>query len=256
MKLIENIVEQWKRKWGYRTITMKLAQSSQSSLMNHKKVLRLMKKYSLLAKIRRKNPYKQLQKITPEHTRVPNILGRDFQCFPQDGWSPYTKLGTDITYIRFHHRWVYLSIVKDMVTGEALTHVLSMTLELTFVHNTFMNLQEKYKEHELTWAITHSDQGFHYTHPSFSKILGQLWCIQSMSRRWKCIDNAPTESFFWHMKDEIDYSHCTTFDELKEYFNEYIHYYNTDRPQWTRKKMTPVQYRNHLLEISKQKHIV
>lgn len=256
MKLIEDLVRVWKRKWGYRTITMKLTQSSQSSLMNHKKVLRLMKKYNLLSKIRRRNPYKRLQKATLEHNVVPNILKREFQCVPQDGWTPYTKLGTDITYIRFRHRWVYFSIVKDMVTGEALAYVLSMTLELNFVQTTFMNLQDRYKENELVWAITHSDQGFHYTHPSFSGILKQLWCIQSMSRRWNCIDNAPTESFFWHMKDELDYSHCTTFSELQVYIDEYMHYYNINRPQWTRKKMTPVQYRNHLLEISKQKHIV
>jgi hypothetical protein len=58
------------------------------------------------------------------------------------------------------------------------------------------------------------------------------------------------------MKDELDYSYCTTLSELQEYMDEYIAYYNNGRPQWTRKKMTPVQYRNHLLEISKQKHIV
>ena len=55
--------------------------SSQSPIsMNHKKVLRLMKKYHLLAKIRRKNPYKHIQKATQEHRVVPNILNRDFQC--------------------------------------------------------------------------------------------------------------------------------------------------------------------------------
>jgi putative transposase len=58
------------------------------------------------------------------------------------------------------------------------------------------------------------------------------------------------------MKDELSYSHCTTFAELQAYFDQYMHYYNNERPQWTRKKMTPVAYRNHLLEISKQKHIV
>jgi uncharacterized Fe-S cluster-containing radical SAM superfamily protein len=58
------------------------------------------------------------------------------------------------------------------------------------------------------------------------------------------------------MKDELEYTHCKTFSELQAYCNRYILYYNTQRPQWARKKMTPVQYRNHLLEISKQKHIV
>lgn len=261
LKQIENLVLVWKRKWGYRMIAMKLAQSDQFSSMNHKKVLRLMKKYNLLSKIRRKNPYKQIRKATLEHSVAPNILNREFQCQMPGEWIwplplPYTKLGTDITYIRFKHRWVYFSIVKDMVTGETLSHVLSMTLELTLVQDTYKQLQIEYHQDELRWAISHSDQWFHYTHPSFPNLLKEIWLIQSMSRRWNCVDNAPTESFFGHMKDELDYSHCTTFSELQTYMDEYIRYYNYDRPQWTRKKMTPVQYRNHLLEISKQKHIV
>jgi putative transposase len=294
LKKIGALVQQGKRKWGYRTITMRLAQKSflkdqeiqttrvqdsgvqdsgvqdsgvhdsgvqESILMNHKKVLRLMRKYNLLAKIRRENPYKKIAKATQEHSVVPNILNRDFQCQIPKEWTwpipiPYTKLWTDITYIRFNHRWVYLSLVKDMVTGETLSHVLSMTLELTIVQETYTKLKDIYQNNELQWAISHSDQWFHYTHPSFPNFLQQIWLIQSMSRRWNCIDNAPTESFFWHMKDELDYAHCTNFTELQEYFDEYMYYYNNDRPQWTRKKMTPVQYRNHLLEISKQKHIV
>jgi len=46
--------------------------------MNHKKVLRLMNKYSLLAEIRRRNPYKQIMKANEEHRRVENILNREF----------------------------------------------------------------------------------------------------------------------------------------------------------------------------------
>ena len=36
-------------------------------------------------------------------------------------------------------------------------------------------------------------------------------------------------------------------EEVKIYMNNYIFEYNNERPQWNRKKMTPVQYRNHLL---------
>ena len=76
-----------------------------------------------------------------------------------------------------------------------------------------------------------------------------MGCIQSMSRKGNCLDNAPTESFFGHMKDEIDTRECKTFEELEKYIDLQIYYYNTERPQWTRKKMTPVEYRNHLLGL-------
>ena len=68
-----------------------------------------------------------------------------------------------------------------------------------------------------------------------------------MSRKGCCIDNAPTESFFGHFKDDVDYRSCKTFEELKEMVGSYIGYYNNDRQQWNLKKMTPVSYRNHLL---------
>ncbi len=68
-----------------------------------------------------------------------------------------------------------------------------------------------------------------------------------MSRRGNCIDNSPIESFFGHMKDDIDYKDCRTFSELKEVVSKYIEYCNTNRQQWDLKKMTPVEYRNHLL---------
>lgn len=70
---------------------------------------------------------------------------------------------------------------------------------------------------------------------------------QSMSRKGNCWDNSPIESFFGHMKDEIEYKACQTFQELKEMVDEYILYYNNHRYQWSLKKMTPVEYRNHLL---------
>ena len=71
--------------------------------------------------------------------------------------------------------------------------------------------------------------------------------IQSMSRKGNCIDNAPIESFFGHMKDDVDYEDCEMFEELKEVIDKYMYSYNNTRPQWELKKMTPAQYRNHLL---------
>ena len=215
--------------------------------MNHKKVLRLMKKYNLLSKIRKKNPYKQIAKATQEHRSVSNILQRNFSWI-----TPLQKLWTDISYLHYNGTRAYISILKDMITWEVISHKVSQNLWIWFVLDT---IQDAKKQLHI-WSLIQSDQWWHYTHPSYQKLLKENWFIQSMSRKWNCLDNAPTESFFGHMKDELDYLHCRTFSELQEYCDEYIHYYNNDRLQWTRKKMTPVEYRNHLLEISKQKHIV
>lgn len=61
-------------------------------------------------------------------------------------------------------------------------------------------------------AFIHSDQGSHYTSPTFQKLLKSKKFGQSMSRRGNFWDNAPQESFFGHMKDEINYIHpCSKF---------------------------------------------
>ncbi|HEY4478954.1 MAG TPA: IS3 family transposase, partial [Candidatus Paceibacterota bacterium] len=96
-------------------------------------------------------------------------------------------------------------------------------------------------------ALIHSDQGFHYTNPLYIEQIKGLNMIQSMSRRGNCIDNAPIESFFGHLKDDVDYKDCKTFDELHSLIATYMQYYNNERQQWDLKKMTPVGYRNHLL---------
>lgn len=267
LQIIRKKVDQGRRKYGYRTVTMRLFQDGTLWLnglyMNHKKVLRFMKKYGLLAKIRRKNPYKQIQKATQEHQTAPNLVNREFQWKASNGdisrnMTPYKILGTDITYLRLNNRWTYLSFLKDMITWEALGYKLSAHLWLSSVQETIDQLQQQAENDEtlqkqLQWAYIHSDQWFHYTHPSFGTRVRKLGCIQSMSRRWNCLDNAPTESFFGHMKDELDLTSCRTFEELEKHIEIYIQYYNNERPQWNKKKMTPVAYRNHLLETQSKK---
>ncbi|MFF3025433.1 IS3 family transposase, partial [Gottfriedia sp. NPDC057948] len=84
----------------------------------------------------------------------------------------------------------------------------------------------------------------------FQKQVKKLGLIQSMSRRGNCWDNAPQESFFGHFKDEASIKSCQNFDGLNKEIKHYMKYYNHYRYQWKLKKMTPVQYRNHLLKTA------
>jgi transposase InsO family protein len=237
MKNIRTLALKYNRKHWYRIITMLL--KSQNITMNHKKVLRLMSKYNLLAIIRKKNPYKQIWKRTQEHRTCLNILNREFR------WAkPFKKLWTDITYLYYNWLRCYLSILKDMITWEIISYKLSSNLGIWFVLHTIKEAHVR----NFKWIIIHSDQWFHYTNPEYQSLLKNLWVVQSMSRKWNCLDNAPTESFFWHLKDDIDLSHCKNLKDVENLINNYIFYYNNKRPQWSRKKMTPVQYRNHLLQ--------
>jgi putative transposase len=208
--------------------------------MNHKKIQRLMRKYDLVAKVRRRNPYKAIMKKRLEHRIFPNKLERAF-----DQTVPFTVFCTDITYIPFQSNYAYLSVVKDIASGEVVSWNLSNGLEETLVLDTMRTMPRVHTD-----AMIHSDQGFHYTNPQYIAAIEGLGMIQSMSGKGSCIDNAPIESFFGHMKDELDYQSCTSFEGLRSLIDEYMRYYNCERKQWTRNKMSPVQYREHLLTKS------
>lgn len=67
-----------------------------------------------------------------------------------------------------------------------------------------------------------------------------------MSRKGNCWDNAPQESFFGHMKDELNLDQCETFEQLKSEIDEYIKYYNNEWYQWDLMEMAPNEYYKYL----------
>lgn len=242
--LIKEIFNKGKAKYGFRTIQMKLL--NKGIIMNHKKIIRIKQKYNLITRIRRKNPYKMIMKKSLEHRTFENKLNREFNQM-----IPFNVLCTDITYMPFNHRFAYLSVIKDIASGEVVAWNLSMHLEMSLVMDTVEDMKSNPAliASSLKDTMIHSDQGFHYTNPLYIEELEKLNMIQSMSRKGNCIDNAPIESFFGHLKDEIDYKDCKTFNELHSLIETYMEYYNNERQQWNLKKMTPVEYRNHLLSF-------
>ncbi len=115
---------------------------------------------------------------------------------------------------------VYLSTIKDGSTNEILAYKLSKNLKIDFVLNTVKKLVKKHKRILTGESTIHSDQGAHYTSPKFQKLLKRYGLQQSMSRRGNCWDNAPQESFFGHMKDEVNFSKCETYLEVEQAIKE------------------------------------
>lgn len=241
--LIKKVFEDGKKKLGFRSVQMKLLEKQ--IVMNHKKIIRIMKKYYLYCKIRRRNPYKNIMKKSQEHRTFENKLNRNFN---QN--IPFKIFCTDITYIPFNYRFAYLSVVKDIASGEIVSWKLSRHLEMEIVLETLENLKNNVAA-PLKNVLIHSDQGSHYTNPQYISEVVKLGMVQSMSRKGNCIDNAPIESFFGHLKDDVDYKSCKTFEGLYLLIENYVKYYNYERYQWDLKKMTPIGYRNHLLEFAR-----
>ena len=222
---------------GIRSIHMRLLHMD--VLMNVKKIQRLMRKYNLVCPIRKANPYRRMAKAIRTNAVAPNILNREFKKH-----GPRKVLLTDITYIPCCGVFFYLSVIKDAYTAEVLAYVLSQSLELDFVLETINILTDKHGISLDTETLIHSDQGCHYTSNKFRKIISDIGIRQSMSRRGNCWDNAPQESLFGHMKDEIGHqiSLAKSFEEAKTIINDWMDYYNNDRPQWDLTKLSPREF--------------
>jgi putative transposase len=233
------------RKKGARQIKMTL-EGQYNITYNLKRIRRIMKKYDIVCPIRRANPYKKMIKATQEHRVLPNLLNREFK---QE--IPGKVLLTDITYLYFGKgQKAYLSTIKDGSTNEILAYHVLKRITLDLATDTLVKLKRNKRVKLAEDAFIHSDQGVHYTSPTFQKQVKKLGLGQSMSRRGNCWDNAPQESFFGHFKDEAFIKPCSTFEELKSEIKSYMTYYNNYRYQWDLKKMTPVQYRDHLLKAA------
>lgn len=229
-------------KKGSRSIKM-ILKSKFNIVFSRKKIQRIMKKYGIKCLIRKSNPAKQMARATKEHHIVPNKLKREFKQ-----GIPGKILLTDITYMPYGNgKIAYLSTVKDSSTNEILSYHLSKSLKMDIVISTINKLMLSNSDKLHKDAFIHSDQGVHYTSPIFQNLLKRYNLGQSMSRKGNCWDNAPQESFFGHMKDEIDYKNCTTFEELEYLIDDYMDYYNNDCCQWNLKQLTPIQYRSQLL---------
>ena len=232
------------KKGGFRKIKMFLERYF-NIVMNHKKIIRLMKILNLKTKVRKTNPYKSLKR-KEDNTPIicDNLLQRNFKLS-----KPFETLCSDITYLKYNNTFAYLNVLMDTKTNEIISYRLSKTLSMEFVHSSICygidNIKESYDLNKR--IMLHTDRGIHYTNSKFQKELINKGIIQSMSNPGTPLDNAVIESFFGHMKDEIDYKKCKTFEALSEMIDNYMFYYNYVRPQRNKNKMTPIEYRNFLL---------
>ena len=122
--------------------------------------------------------------------------------------------------------------------------MLSESLEEDFVLQTVMQMKENYGITLNAETMIHSDQGCHYTCIQFIELVKDSGLRQSMSRRGNCWDNAPQESFYGHMKDELAEKMAAweTFEDAKRDIDDWFDYYNTERYQWQLAKLSPNQY--------------
>ena len=155
---------------------------------------------------------------------APNLLDQNFTVL-----EPGTVYGGDITYVWTEEGWLYLAGVKDLATREIIGHAMDsrMTKELT---HRALEKAIRYRT-PMPGCIHHSDRGSQYCALSYQQAVIDAGMLPSMSRKGNCFDNAPVESFWGCLKQELVYQRrFRTRVEAQAAIQEYIEiFYNRMR---------------------------
>lgn len=232
---ITEIFHQNSGRYGYRRIAMQLR--NEGIVLNHKTVLRLMRKLGLSCRIRQKR-YRSYRGTVGKV--APNILGRDFRAE-----RPYQRLVTDVSQISVGGERCFLSPVLDLFSREIVCYDISDRADMAQIGNMlgklFAVIDALPGKRDV---MMHSDQGWQYQHIGYREALAKHGIVQSMSRKGNCLDNSVMENFFGIMKSELLYAKkFKTMKQFKEELKEYIEWYNNKRIKIKLNGMSPVQSR-------------
>ena len=229
-ELIRDCQKKTRQTYGYRRVQIWLLREF-GLVMNHKAVLRVMNKYNLLSKSRRKRKWVQNCESIHKYT---NLLERNFYAE-----RPNIKWCTDISYIPTKEGFVYLSVIKDLYDNFVVAYKVGTENNNNLVYETV-----KAAKREVTAELQlHSDQGFQYTSEGYFKLIKSYHITPSMSSPGTPLDNACAENFFSTLKSEWLHRYTPeTKEEARLLLGEYIHFYNYERIQ-LKTKLTPYEKR-------------
>jgi len=166
-----------------------------------------------------------------------NLLNQQFEVSkPNAAWL------SDITYIPTDEGWLYLAGHKDIFNGEIVGYAMGARMTKSLVTQSLFRAVAT--KRSVKGLIHHSDRGSQYCAHEYRKILEQFGMKASMSRKGNCFDNAPMESFWGTLKQElVHHRHYRTRQEAIQDITEYIEiFYNRQRRQARLGFLSPVAY--------------
>ena len=205
-------------------------QRLQSDLADHGiqtsvyRIKRIRRRLGLRCKQKRK--FKATTNSSHALPLAPNLLDRQFAvATPNCAWV------TDITYVATDEGWLYLAGIKDLFNGELVGYAMSDRMATTLVSQALFRAVAA--KRPAKGLIHHSDRGSQYCSHAYRKQLQQFGMQASMSRKGDCWDNAPMESFWGSLKNElVHHRRFTTREQATREITEYIEiFYNRIRKQ-------------------------
>ena len=175
---------------------------------------------------------------------APNLLNRDFTPGERNrAWV------SDITYIPTRQGWVYLAGIKDVHSREIVGFNLSTRMDSNLVLGALTKAVRLHRPPR--GLLLHSDRGSQYCSAAYQEKLKAYGLLCSMSRKGDCYDNAPMESFWGLMKNELVHrksynSQAEAMTDVAEYIDIF---YNRQRRQAALGYLSPAAFvRNEMLK--------
>ena len=218
---------------GYRMLTALLRREGQ--LVNHKRVLRLMREDNLLS-LRRK---KYVFTTDSAHTLpiYPNLARHVKLTGLNQLWV------ADITFIRLRNEFIYLAVVLDAYSRRVIGWDLARTLQAELaVRALEMALSQRSWKAE--GLIHHTDRGVQYASTDYTDLLDQNEIQISMSRRGNPYDNARAERFMRTLKEEeVHGANYRDLEDARSRIGEFLdQVYNRQRLHSALRYLTPEEF--------------
>ncbi|ALH95546.1 transposase [Acinetobacter equi] len=175
---------------------------------------------------KRHRRFKKTTHSDHQRTVYNNLLEQNFTVTaPNIAWV------SDITYVWTAEGWLYLAALKDLCSKQVVGYSLSERMTSQLVCNALSMAIRNHKPSQD--LIIHSDRGSQYCSHEYRKILEKYGFQGSMSKRGDCFDNAPIESFWRILKNElVHHRNYKTREEAKADITKYIElFYNQQRIQ-------------------------
>lgn len=205
--------------YGYRRVTRALQRDGWR--INHKRVLRVMRRESLLCQLKRR--FVATTASAHGHRTYPNVLAGLALTAVDQAWV------ADITYVRLPTAFIYLACILDAYSRRCVGWELSRRIDTTL---TLAALERAVAARQpAPGLIHHSDRGVQYASRAYVERLEAAGARLSMSAVGNPCDNAKAEAFFKTLKcEEVylnEYRDCAEAEAGIERFIEEV--YNRKR---------------------------
>lgn len=219
--------------YGARRLQPELA--AEGFVAGRDRIVRLRKEMGI--RCRQKRKFKATTNSSHALPVAENVLGQVFKpTRPNEVWTG------DITYIPTDEGWLYLAGLKDVFTTEIVGYAMGAKMTEELVSRALWHAVEQQRPGR--GLIHHTDRGGQYCAHDYRNLQNRFGMVTSMSRKGNCFDNAPIESFWGALKNElVHHRRFATRAEAEAAIREYIEiFYNRQRRHSRIGNLAPAEF--------------